>query len=337
MTSRNKIVLILMLLFGLAITAFSLRDISFNSLIRDLATLKWGWLVAAVFSMLISYFLEAIVVKVLLRRETMDFPLQSALRIPLVEQLFNGITPFSSGGQPAQLFALVQAGVDAGQATSVLLMKFVVYQSMIVVNFIVALFIGFHFLASKMHALSLLFLFGFLIHFAVIIGLLLVMYWYSFTRKSVKLLFKLLRLFRNSSKIDRWEEILDEKINSFYQESLRLKRDGRLLMKIGIITLIQLMFYYIVPYFILLSLGEQHVSLLLVTTFHILIVMVISLFPIPGGSGGAEYSFSTIFSSFITNSSKLVLAMLLWRLLTYYLGILLGMIALVVRPKKIKQ
>ena len=56
---------------------------------------------------------------------------------PLIEALFNGITPFASGGQPAQLFALLQSGVDAGRATSILLMKFVVYQSMIVLNFIV--------------------------------------------------------------------------------------------------------------------------------------------------------------------------------------------------------
>ncbi|MFT8393369.1 MAG: lysylphosphatidylglycerol synthase transmembrane domain-containing protein [Liquorilactobacillus ghanensis] len=337
MTNRNKLVLILMLILGVIILAFSLRDVSFRSLATDLLTLNWRWLLVAMASMLISYFLEAIVVKILLQRETMEFPLRSAVRIPLIEQLFNGITPFSSGGQPAQLFALIQSGVDAGRATSVLLMKFVVYQSMIVINFIIALFIGFHFVASKMHALSLFFLFGFLIHFAVIVGLLLVMYWYSFTRKLVGVFFKLLRCFSHSVRIDHWEMVLDEKINNFYQESLRLKRDSWLLLKIGLITLIKLLFYYIVPYFILLALGEKNVSLLLVTTFHILIVMVISLFPIPGGSGGAEYSFSTIFSSFITNSSKLVLAMLLWRLLTYYLGILLGMIALVVRPQKVKQ
>ncbi len=64
--------------------------------------------------------------------------------------------------------------------------------------------------------------------------------------------------------------------------------------------------------------------------------MIISLFPIPGGAGGAEYSFSVLFSSFIGANSKLVLAMLLWRLLTYYFGMFAGMFALVIKPDKVK-
>nr|WP_275066621.1 lysylphosphatidylglycerol synthase domain-containing protein [Ligilactobacillus murinus] len=69
-------------------------------------------------------------------------------------------------------------------------------------------------------------------------------------------------------------------------------------------------------------------------TLHVLIVMVISLFPIPGGAGGAEYSFSLIFSTFVNSGSKLVLAMIIWRLITYYLGMFGGMVALVIKPDK---
>ena len=87
----------------------------------------------------------------------------------------------------------------------------------------------------------------------------------------------------------------------------------------------------------MLALGVSHVNVIMVTSLHVLIVMIISLFPIPGGSGGAEYSFSVLFSSFISVNSKLVLAMLLWRLLTYYFGMFAGMFALVFEPKKRKK
>ncbi len=66
---------------------------------------------------------------------------------------------------------------------------------------------------------------------------------------------------------------------------------------------------------------------------HIMIVMIVSLFPVPGGSGGAEYSFKTLFATFIPSSSKLVLGMLLWRLFTYYLGMFMGIGALAVKPR----
>lgn len=131
----------------------------------------------------------------------------------------------------------------------------------------------------------------------------------------------------------KWEVAIDEKIDNFYEESIRLKGNWKLLLKISLLTLVQLSFYYVIPYFVLLALNVSHAQVLLVITLHILIVMVISLFPIPGGSGGAEYSFSMIFSTFIANSSKLVLAMLLWRFVTYYFGMILGMIALIIPPK----
>ncbi|KRL00247.1 lysylphosphatidylglycerol synthase transmembrane domain-containing protein [Liquorilactobacillus capillatus] len=336
MTRNNKIVLVLMLILGTAIFIFSVRNVSFNSLIGDIIKLKWQWLLLAVVSMLLSFFLEALVVRVLLKREGSLFPMRDAIRIPLIEQLFNGITPFSSGGQPAQLFVLLQSGIDAGRATSVLLMKFVVYQSMIVINFVFSLLIGFQYISDKIHALSLLFVLGFIIHFMVIISLLLIMYWYNFTKKMVKFFFKPFKFFlKKESRYLKWEQIIDEKIDSFYKESLRLKRSWRLLVKISLLTLVQLFFYYIIPFFILLALGVTNANLIMVTTMHVLIVMIISLFPIPGGSGGAEYSFSIIFTSFISNASKLVLAMLLWRLITYYLGMFLGMIALVIKPQKL--
>lgn len=287
--------------------------------------------------MILSLFFEGVVVKVLINERIGKFAWRDALRVPAVEQLFNGITPFASGGQPAQVFALVQSGVDAGRATSILLMKFIVYQTMIVINFVVCLVGGYTFIADKLHALAILVLFGFFIHFFVIVGLLLVMYWYSFTKKMINLLFKPLMLLSKKDRYQRWQEELNAKVDNFYEEALQLKGNVKLIVKISIITLIQLAFYYIIPYFILIALNVTHVNIFMVTTLHVLIVMVISLFPIPGGSGGAEISFEVIFSSFISSSGSLVLAMLLWRIVTYYFPMLTGIIALMVPVKRINH
>ena len=107
--------------------------------------------------------------------------------------------------------------------------------------------------------------------------------------------------------------------------------------RVCVVTLLQLFFYYMIPYFIVLALGVHGMNLIMVVSLHVLIFMIISLFPIPGGAGGAEYSFSVLFASFIGSGSKLVLAMILWRLLTYYFGMFAGMVALVVKPDKIKH
>ena len=170
------------------------------------------------------------------------FTWKDAIRIPLVEQLGNGLTPFSTGGQPAQLLAMMQAGVDAGQASSVLLMKFVVFQSMIVINFIISLLVGFHYIAAKMHVLSLLVLFGFLVHLSVIIGLLLVMYWYNFTKKAANIVIRPAHWFMKPDKYEKMQATLNEKIDTFYQESLKIKSEYGKMAKVSLITLLQLGF-----------------------------------------------------------------------------------------------
>jgi uncharacterized protein (TIRG00374 family) len=68
---------------------------------------------------------------------------------------------------------------------------------------------------------------------------------------------------------------------------------------------------------------------------HVMIVMITSIFPIPGGTGGAEYSFKTLFATFIPGQTALILGMLLWRLITFYLGMLLGIVAMGIRPRRI--
>ena len=337
MSRRNRIVLIVMVIIGLGIFAYSLRNVALTQLLHDLLHINGWWLLIAIACMVGYLLIESRIVQVFVNDRISGFTFKDAVRIPLIEQLFNGITPFSSGGQPAQLVAMIQTGVDGGRASSVLLMKFVVYQAMIVINFLIALAIGFQYLAAKLHYLALFVVFGFLIHLVVILGLLMIMFWHSFTKRMVNLLMKPMRWFVKPERYEEWRVSLDEKIDSFYLESVRIKSQWRLMVHVALLTLAQLSVYYLIPYFIMLSLRYNHVNVLMVTALHVLIVMVISLFPIPGGAGGAEFSFEALFASYVTSRSKLVLAMILWRVITYYLGMFSGMWAMALKPDKVTE
>lgn len=337
MSRKNWLVLILMLLLGGGIFAYSLRNTNLNEVSKDLATMNWGWFLAAVICICLYLGLEGVVVKIFMANRYPSFTWKDAFRLPLIEQLFNGITPFSTGGQPAQLLAMLQSGVDGGIASSVLLMKFVVFQSMIVVNFIISLLIGFHYIEEKLHVLSLLVIFGFVIHLSVIVALLMVMYWYNFTKRMMNILIKPVGWFVKKERYVKITYSLNEKVDSFYEESIKMKTEYRKLAKVAGVTILQLLAYYIIPYFILLALNIHGVNLIMAMSLHTLIFMIISLFPIPGGTGGAEYSFTILFTTFTSSHSKLVVAMLLWRALTYYFGMFAGMFALMVKPDKVKN
>ncbi|MDR3241596.1 MAG: flippase-like domain-containing protein [Lactobacillaceae bacterium] len=333
MTRKNSIVFILMMLLGGGIFYLSIRHVNSRQFFHSLIHANWWWLIVAMLAMVIYLLMEAVVVKIFVDTEHEKISWFNAIRVPLVEQLGNGITPFATGGQPMQMIALSQAGIDLGRSGSILLMKFVVYQGMIVINFVMALVIGFHYISDKLHEMALLVLLGFLIHFAVIITLLLVMYWPAFTDRLITIILLPVKLF-SPKKHAKWLKNTQAKIVSFHEESRRMSRNWVALLKAILATFVQLSFYYAIPYFILLAFGQDHVNFIFVMSLHILIVMVISLFPIPGGAGGAEASFSMLFASFLPNASTLVLAMLIWRLITYYFGMFAGILAFNIRARR---
>lgn len=72
-----------------------------------------------------------------------------------------------------------------------------------------------------------------------------------------------------------------------------------------------------------------------VTQMNIMIIMFMAIIPIPGASGGAEYSFQTLFSTFISANGTLIVGMFLWRFVTYFFGMILGIFGWIFKPKKV--
>ncbi len=134
-----------------------------------------------------------------------------------------------------------------------------------------------------------------IIHVTVIVGLLLVMYYYRFTRKLLHWAMKPVGWFMGAERRDVKELEWVAKIDTFYAESLQLKQAKRKVIWASILTMVELLMYYSVPYFVLLSLHVSDVNIIEVMALHVMIVIITSIFPVPGGSGGAEYSFKTIF------------------------------------------
>ncbi|KRK63539.1 membrane protein [Companilactobacillus tucceti DSM 20183] len=334
MSRKNIFAIFVMLGLGLGIFWWEARNINFESLITTIQNLNYFWLFIAFVSILLSYGVEAMVLHTLLKKkEDRKFGWWEMYRIPLIQALFNAITPFSSGGQPAQLVGLMQSKIDGGRASSVLLMKFIIYQTMVLINFIIAMLVSFRSVAQHFSGLATLIVFGMVIHLVTISFLLMVMYYYDFTKKMVQVVLKPILFFLKKEKRDRILQSAIKSIDSFYKESLVLKKEKKKVIKAALLTVVQLFLYYFVVYFVLLALNCDHVSIVDVLVMHIMIVMIVSIFPIPGGSGGAEFSFKTLFAGFVPSTSALILGMFLWRFITYYLGMFLGIIAVSKKPR----
>ena len=294
-------------------------------------------LVAVFGLMLLSYVFEASILAVLTKRK--NEPKRSKwsfFRIPLIQALFNAITPMSTGGQPSQLAAMVQMGIEGGRATSLLLMKFIIYQIVVFLAYVTTIITGFHMVATKFAGLAIFIAIGFLIHVSSIAFLLAILFAYNWTKKTANWIMNLLAKFINHKRVDIWRKNTLDKIETFYEESQKLKKEKKKLIVCVILTVLQLLCFYSIPYMTLVTLNVP-ADWASVTQMNIMIIMFMAIIPIPGASGGAEYSFQTLFSTFISSNGTLIVGMFLWRFVTYFFGMILGIFGWIFKPAKIAK
>lgn len=335
MTKKHLWGVVLVLAISALVLYTDLKSTPFSQLLRAAKNMNW-WAFALIFLlMLLSYVFEASILATLAKRKNEPHRSKwSFFRIPIIQALFNAITPMSTGGQPAQLAAMLQMGIEGGRATSLLLMKFIIYQLVVFVAYILTIISGFHLVATKFAGLALFIVIGLLVHIGSTLFLLAIMFAYNWTKRVSNRVLDFLAKIVKAKKVEKWRAAVMAKIETFYTESQKLKKEKRKLLMASIYTVLQLLCFYSIPYVVLLALRVS-ASWLAVTQMNIMIIMFMAIIPIPGASGGAEYSFQTLFATFISEPGTLILGMFLWRFATYFFGMILGIFGWIFKPRRI--
>lgn len=329
--------IIVVLLISGFVLYFDLKETPVKILVAAAKQINPGKVTLVFLAVLLSYLCEALILRLLAKRPgEAKRSFWSYLRIPLIQALFNGITPMATGGQPSQLAAMAEMGMPLGRSTSILMMKFICYQLVVLAAYLTAFASGFSLVASKFAGLAIFIFIGFALHVSSIILLLLAMFAHDWTRRMVKKLMAFLGKFLPKDKVQSWEEATLAQVESFYQESQALKKEKQKLWGVLPLTILQLLCYYSAPYLTLYAFGLS-VSYFQVTIMTILIIMFMAVIPVPGASGGAEFSFQTLFASFIAKPGLVVAAMFVWRFATYFFGMILGIFAWSIKPAKIRE
>ncbi|WP_078578890.1 lysylphosphatidylglycerol synthase transmembrane domain-containing protein [Salipaludibacillus agaradhaerens] len=329
--------IILIFTISIGFIAYHFRTVDTASVWEGLKNAHIGWLFGGMFAMFLYWLLEAFILHRISRKVTIHSTIGEAFRITLVGQFFNTITPLATGGQPAQLYILTKNGMDAGAASSVLLIKLIVYQGMLVVNSLIVLLFGYHYLLNgSLPKMSVLILMGFTLNTLFIVALIVVGKNKKIASLIVHFLLKPVSFFTKTETYSSLKNNVEQKMNLFHAESKRISVDLKLLLQCSVLTTLQLWLFFSIPYFVLQGVGAGPLDLLQIIAFHTFIIMFSSLIPIPGGSGGAELSFSLLFG-LILDPTTLVLSLFLWRFITYYSCILFGSISLMVKKKEKAQ
>lgn len=320
-------ILLLVFITGLVLY-FSLKD-NFDEIIKEFLTLNPLWLFVGFLLTLSFYFFKAMGLQHLIMRYKKEYRFRKAFKIVVNTQFFNAVTPFSTGGQPFQVYMLKKEGIRVPEGTNIVIQNFIIYQLALVILgtiAIIANFFGDFFAESTI--LKNLVTLGFLINFIVIVCLFIISFAKNFNKKVTNVIINLLTKLKIVKKPDQKKEEWEDYINRFHKGAKILINDKSFFVKAVLVNMIALICQYLVPLVIIYSMGDYHSINGLQTIMTSAYVMLIGSFvPIPGGAGGLEYGYVAFFGNFLSGSI-LKASMLMWRFITYYFGMILGALTL---------
>lgn len=139
-------VAIILLVGGLSIY-FSIGN-QLEGTIESLSHCHLGWLLVVVILMLIFYLINAMNLTLFARVYKENYSLKQGIVNAMAGIFFNGITPMASGGQFYQIYAFNKQGIKATYSSSILLMIFIVYQSVLVLYTSIIMLLKFAYFSS---------------------------------------------------------------------------------------------------------------------------------------------------------------------------------------------
>ena len=308
---------------------FTLKD-DFSNIIEQLKNVNIFIYIIAFSVFMLSLLFKSISLKIF-TNEYKDYSLKKTFNLNLISLFLNGITPFQTGGQPFQIYLMKKDGFRISDATNAMIGDCIAYQTALIIIGFIALIINLSFnIFSIDHSMSLLVLLGFVINVIVLIMLIIVtsakQTGFKLLNKFIDFLFK----FKFMKKFDNKKEEMKKSLKHFYDTGRKIKKNKFNLL-IGILcNIINLSLLYIVPLFIFMSLKSNDINVIESFVSTAFVMLIGNIIPIPGATGGIEYSFMRFFGKFIKNPT-LSSGMLLWRFATYFLGLIIGSIALILK------
>lgn len=314
----------ILLLVTLLVLYLVLKD-NFSQIMGLLLSMKLGYLLLAVIFIFLYWVFKSIAMDIVARHYSKSIKGFNIFKQIVITQFFNGITPFSTGGQPMQIYMLKKSNISLAKSTNIVMQDFMMYQVALVLYGIFAVIANYRFgFFESVPLLRRLVFLGFLINTLVCLMVVILCFSKKTSKKIFDLCFKILskiKFIKNPNEVrEKWNNRLLE-----FQESADLfMRNKSLFLKGTILNILALTSYYIIPFFIILGMRDTtNMSVLNVIVSSAYTLVIGSFVPIPGGTGGIEYGFLKFFGN-VNTGSTLSAMLLMWRFITYYLGMIIG-------------
>ncbi|MBQ8161889.1 MAG: flippase-like domain-containing protein [Clostridia bacterium] len=331
MKPRTKRILSMAMIVGtLAIVLIiGISDNSLGDAWAAVRSLSFRYVVLAVATYVLYILLDAAAVYYFLRRQGYRVSPVKVAFSSIAQQYYSNITPGASGGQPMQIYYLHQEKVPTAVATSAICMRFFCFQVMLSIVCAVLWVRNAGFVEQQVGSIHWILVMGFVYNTVMVAGLATL----ALSSKAIKRLIawgvRIGAKFHWIKKPEDQQKKLEEAVDTFHDSLMTYRNrplDFAVQLLIGGLQLICLMS---VIYIIYLGLGLHDHSYEQLVTMNVMEFISAAYAPMPGASGAQEGVFSIYFNGIFPDNLGLG-AMLLWRFFTYYISLIIGVIALAI-------
>ncbi len=263
------------------------------------------------------------------------------LKTVMVGMFFSSVTPFATGGQPAQIFMLKKMGIDGGTGSSIIILKSVFFQSSIMMICLGLYIANRQFLVMNIPQFNLLFAIGCVANLFLLSLYALFLFNSKAAERAVWYFLKIISFFKIIKNPEEKMEGLHISLGRFKDGVRKLLERKRYILGALFMQLLQHGFLFCVPIFMMRAIEGSFTSVfggvfdIFVCTA--MVSMIAALVPTPGTTGGAEGLSLLFISPFFYGSPKMSIV-LIWRLLTYYANVVVGAIfCLLVKEKPLNS
>ncbi|QAT48472.1 flippase-like domain-containing protein [Caproiciproducens sp. NJN-50] len=294
-----------------------------ETLARISKTLRRSWLLAAVLAAVSCWLLEGYEINLLCRHLKSGWRFSDSFSTGMIGFLYSAVTPFATGGQPMQMYTLSNMGMDTGMAGSVVAVKTLIYQVVMVLYALLMVALKLHYFQTSVTNFAFLTVIGLFTNCIFIAVVVLFIVSEKTTdrilRSSLSLLHRM-KLCRHPE--ERYRKIHSQ-LQVFHDASKLMGNSAPLYLSVMVSTVLQITLNSLIPFFIYRSFNMHGASVTTMVAAQVFVAMVSAFVPLPGGSGGAESSFYLFFSLYF-GATAIFPAILLWRIITYYANIVFG-------------
>lgn len=328
-TIRNLIVFILLI----CLTFFLIfKDENIPEILKIATNVDQKYILIAILAMFVFILCETLNIGRVLKELGEKSNFIKNIKYTLIGFFFSAITPAASGGQPMEIYYMHKEDIKVANSTLALLIHLWSFQIITISFGIISTILNFEVVKGGLIYLVIL---GIMLNSIALTLLAISIFSKKLSEGVIKAAVKILKLLKIKN-IEEKQEKLEAELEKYQESAKYIKAHKLIMLKTLLTTVVQIIVYYSIPYWVYRSFGFCQYNIFQIITLQAVLYATVSGIPSPGAVGVSEGGFIEIFKNVFPNT-MISGAILLNRGISFYAFVLISGIVIIINTLTSKK